>query len=97
MNQEPRSGFVAGILIGAVVAGGIVWWMRGQAVETAEHRAKSVESRADDRLKEGSDERLELLETIPAGNGTAYLYDSSRGKVWIVTPDGVRPVAAPKP
>ena len=89
-------GFLIGLGIGAAVSGAFVFWHGSKAVEAAEARTKALEDRSMEKMKEGSDERLELLDPIPAGNGTAYLYDNTRGKVWIVTADGIRLVQGPK-
>lgn len=93
---EPRGGFTTGLLVGSAVAGVTVWILRGQAVETAERRTQELQHRADERTSAGADERLQFLDPIPAGNGTAFLYDSAQGKVWTVSAEGIKPVQPPK-
>jgi hypothetical protein len=84
------------LLLGLVVGAAGMWFTQREAVAKAEYAVIHQREEAERAKALGTDDRLTGLEAIAAGNGTAFLYDYVTGKVWLVAPDGIKPVPAPQ-
>jgi hypothetical protein len=91
--KSPITAFLAGLLIGCAAT----WFHRSQAIADARGDLALVREEAARAKELGTDARLVgySFQGISGGNGTVYLHNTETGAVWLVTPDGIKPVPAP--
>jgi hypothetical protein len=85
------------LLIGLVVGAAGMWFRQREAIAAAEYAVVHQREEAERAKALGTDDRLTgyHIQGISGGNGTVYLHNTETGAVWLVTPDGIKPVPAP--